>query len=225
MAMYLLFVLKIGPNVMKHRMPLELSSVLPVYNAVQVGLSAYLAYRILTHIWFYFIAKVTELLDTVFIILRKKEKQVSFLHIYHHSLMMLGSWAFLKYAPSENVIFSGFLNCVVHVVMYSYYGLAALGPRVAPYLWWKKYITTFQIIQFVTLAVHFPASLLLTACPPPRAVGVFITMNLLFFMYLFGDFYRKCYSGKRRKSEGGEEKSVGEERKVLALSGNVCTPQ
>ncbi|XP_011562992.3 uncharacterized protein LOC105392997 [Plutella xylostella] len=57
MAMYLLFVLKIGPNVMKHRMPLELSSVLPVYNAVQVGLSAYLAYR-----YFIFMYKTADFL-------------------------------------------------------------------------------------------------------------------------------------------------------------------
>lgn len=37
------------------------------------------------------------------------------------------------------------LNCFVHVVMYSYYGLSAI-PAVRPYLWWKKHITQLQLV-------------------------------------------------------------------------------
>jgi len=38
-------------------------------------------------VWLYYIAKITELLDTVFFVLRKKQRQISFLHLYHHTLM------------------------------------------------------------------------------------------------------------------------------------------
>ena len=31
--------------------------------------------------------------------------------------------------------------------MYTYYGLAAMGPAWQKYLWWKKYMTTFQIVS------------------------------------------------------------------------------
>ena len=31
--------------------------------------------------------------------------------------------------------------------MYSYYALAALGPRLQPFLWWKKYLTQLQLGQ------------------------------------------------------------------------------
>ena len=48
----------------------------------------------------------------------------------------------------------GFLNTFVHTVMYSYYLLAALGPRVRPYLWWKKYLTKLQLTQFVAIFLH-----------------------------------------------------------------------
>ena len=34
--------------------------------------------------------------------------------------------------------------------MYTYYGLAALGPAWQKYLWWKKYMTTFQIVRVFT---------------------------------------------------------------------------
>lgn len=42
--------------------------------------------------------------------------------------------------------FHALLNCVVHVFMYSYYGLTALGPSYQKYLWWKKYLTTIQLV-------------------------------------------------------------------------------
>jgi hypothetical protein len=40
----------------------------------------------------------------------------------------------------------GLLNSFVHVVMYTYYLIAALGPRFQKYLWWKKYMTWIQLV-------------------------------------------------------------------------------
>jgi len=39
------------------------------------------------------------------------------------------------------------LNSLVHVVMYSYYLLSSLGAWIQPYLWWKRYLTQFQIVR------------------------------------------------------------------------------
>ena len=41
------------------------------------------------------------------------------------------------------------LNSFIHLVMYSYYGLAALGPKYQKYLWWKKYMTKMQIVSIL----------------------------------------------------------------------------
>ena len=38
------------------------------------------------------------------------------------------------------------LNSLVHVVMYGYYALSALGPKIRPYLWWKRHITHLQLV-------------------------------------------------------------------------------
>lgn len=43
-------------------------------------------------VWLYYMAKIIELLDTVFFVLRKKHQQVSFLHVYHHTLMPICSF-------------------------------------------------------------------------------------------------------------------------------------
>ena len=52
--------------------------------------------------WWYFISKVVDLLDTVFFVLRKKQNQVTFLHVYHHTVTCLFSWGYLKYLPGDS---------------------------------------------------------------------------------------------------------------------------
>ena len=49
-------------------------------------------------------------------------------------------WNISAFAP---VLF----NVVIHVIMYSYYFFAALGPEFQKYLWWKKHLTKLQIVS------------------------------------------------------------------------------
>ncbi|XP_023250684.1 elongation of very long chain fatty acids protein 7-like, partial [Seriola lalandi dorsalis] len=79
-------------------------------------------------------------------VLRKKNSQVTFLHVYHHSIMPFTWWFGVRFAPGGLGTFHALLNCVVHVIMYSYYGLTAMGPNYQKYLWWKKYLTTIQLV-------------------------------------------------------------------------------
>ena len=39
------------------------------------------------------------------------------------------------------------MNSFIHVIMYSYYGLAAFGPWIQKYLWWKRYLTMLQLVS------------------------------------------------------------------------------
>ena len=41
-----------------------------------------------------------------------------------------------------------FLNSFVHIWMYAYYGLSAMGPHMQKYLWWKKYLTKLQLVIY-----------------------------------------------------------------------------
>jgi len=43
--------------------------------------------------------------------------------------------------------FVGMVNSWIHAVMYFYYGLAAIGPSMQKYLWWKKHMTTLQLVS------------------------------------------------------------------------------
>ncbi|XP_076618914.1 uncharacterized protein LOC143340620 [Colletes latitarsis] len=222
---YLAFVLKIGPKMMEKRPPFQLNALLIAYNAFQVAFSIWLTLRaaepglarimlstqcnnlnrtptdirlhtaISSTAWWYFIAKITELLDTVFFVLRKKQNQVTFLHVYHHALTAVFSWCYLKYLPGEQGAMIGFLNSFVHIVMYSYYLIAALGPNYRKYLWWKKYMTWIQLIQFVMMLGYLTMTLAMD-CKVPKALTYFFIANVVIFIYLFSDFYRKAYKKK-----------------------------
>ncbi|KAK7603571.1 hypothetical protein V9T40_003570 [Parthenolecanium corni] len=81
----------------------------------------------------------------LFFILRKKFSQVSTLHVIHHGIMPMSVWMGMKFAPGGHSTFFAMLNTFVHIVMYFYYMLSALGPEYQKYIWWKKYLTAFQM--------------------------------------------------------------------------------
>lgn len=56
---------------------------------------------------------------------------------------------FFIYSAGEQGSVIGWLNALVHTIMYSYYFLSTLGPEVQKYLWWKRYITKLQMVSFV----------------------------------------------------------------------------
>nr|XP_042909565.1 elongation of very long chain fatty acids protein AAEL008004 [Parasteatoda tepidariorum] len=173
-AGYIIFVKVIGPSWMRNRQPFDLKALMIVYNFFQVIISSWIfiqlgrlgwftkynwrcepidysnryeAVRIAEVCWICFLVKFLEFLDTVFFVLRKKNSHISVLHVFHHSLVPITVWIGIKYgAGGYNTIFP-LLNSFVHVWMYLYYGLAAFGPSLQKYLWWKKYLTKLQMVS------------------------------------------------------------------------------
>ncbi|KAF5281629.1 hypothetical protein FQR65_LT02949 [Abscondita terminalis] len=170
---YLYFCISAGPRYMKDRKPYELKNTILVYNVVQVLMSVFLVYEgvqggwfngysftcqpvdyssnpksltMANAVWWYYICKITELLDTVFFVLRKKTSQVSFLHLYHHTMMPVCAWIGARFLPGGHGTLLGFINSFIHIFMYSYYLIASLGPQYQKHLWWKKYLTQMQLV-------------------------------------------------------------------------------
>ncbi|GBN10894.1 Elongation of very long chain fatty acids protein 4 [Araneus ventricosus] len=105
--------------------------------------------RIAKALWWYYFSKLLEFCDTFFFILRKKNNQLTFLHIYHHSTMFGLWWIGVKWVPGGSSLPGAMANSFVHVLMYLYYTLSAIGPAIQPYLWWKKYLTIIQLVRTV----------------------------------------------------------------------------
>jgi len=50
-------------------------------------------------IWWFYFSKLLEFIDTIFFVLRKKNGQISFLHVYHHATMFPIWWIGVKWVP------------------------------------------------------------------------------------------------------------------------------
>ncbi|XP_015190636.1 PREDICTED: elongation of very long chain fatty acids protein 1-like isoform X1 [Polistes dominula] len=222
---YLGFVLHIGPRYMKNRKPYKLNSFMILYNgllAIASGVTCYgvltsgyttnlslgcepyrLSYepeplRMVDWIWWIFIMKIVELSDTIVFVLRKKSNQISILHVYHHSSTVCFAWINCKYIPGGMWTFIVIPNCIVHVIMYTYYLLAACGPKVREIINpVKKYITTLQMIQFTVILIHI-AQAFLPSCDPDRKYFAWMyALQVIIIFYMFYRFYKKTYTKKK----------------------------
>lgn len=94
--------------------------------------------------WLFLLSKVPELIDTMFIVLRKQE--LIFLHWYHHTTVLIYCWYSCKDFSASGRWFV-LMNFTVHAAMYSYYGMRALRYRIPK--WVNIVITSGQISQMV----------------------------------------------------------------------------
>lgn len=152
----------------------------------------------------YFMCKLIEMLDTVFFVLRKKNRQISALHVYHHALMPFCAWIGVKFVPNGHGTFLGVINSFVHIIMYTYYMLTSIGPHMNKYLWWKKYITVLQLTQFVIVFIH-TAQLFFNGCNFPLQLAGMLQANTILFIYMFGSFYVENYIKDRKTSAAADK--------------------
>lgn len=168
-ALYLLFCYY-GQRWMKARAAFDLSRALAAWNLFLSAFSLYGAVRTVPHLLHrivteefrdtvcrsahvsygagavglatsaFILSKLPELLDTVFIVLRKKELQ--FLHWYHHVTVLIFCWNSYVTESSAGLYFVA-MNYSVHAVMYAYFGLTGL--RMWPRWFPAGVVTAMQV--------------------------------------------------------------------------------
>ena len=149
-AFYAYFVKYLGPSLMKNREPFVLKYPILLYNIGMIFLNAFFFYEIVVRyrfgidmnmwnfkkldsndtspqamrvVWLsvlFLVSKYLDLIETVFFVLRKKQNQISNLHVYHHSAVPLLVHAFAKIsaAGGPGTMFP-FLNCFIHIGKFS----------------------------------------------------------------------------------------------------------
>eukprot|EP01104_Vermistella_antarctica_P000741 TRINITY_DN1085_c0_g2_i1.p1 TRINITY_DN1085_c0_g2~~TRINITY_DN1085_c0_g2_i1.p1 ORF type:complete len:290 (-),score=72.58 TRINITY_DN1085_c0_g2_i1:249-1118(-) len=229
-ALYLLTIF-LGNKFMESRKPFEIRWLVVLHNASLVALSFYMFAEIgrqmyIHHyrpfcnavdysdeglgmarvLYIYYLSKVPEFMDTVIMVLKKKTNQITFLHLYHHCTIFAFWWMGMKWVAGGESAHSAFLNSFVHVWMYGYYALAAMG--IQP--WWKKYITQMQMIQFLLNIGHAITSLLQPSdtCPFPRWMGYCNITYALSLFALFMNFYLRSYRPQKQLEKQGTSVST-----------------
>ena len=109
--------------------------------------------------------------------------------------MPIYGYVMVRWLPGGHETFGGTLNSLIHVFMYSYYFLASLGPQMQKYLWWKKYLTALQMIQFV---IVFTRSMIvitgIVECGYPRFFSLISASITALFFAMFMQFYKDTYT-------------------------------
>jgi len=223
---YLYFVLVCGPRFMKNRPPYLLNTFMKLYNIVQIVINVWLIYdlfdaglfstklvcpvfdysydyfpmRLVKSAWYYFLLKILDYVETIVFVLRKKNNQISGLHLYHHVSTLFLAWIGVRYYAVAATVFTCSINCFIHVMMYTYYFLATWGPSVqqtvAPM---KRWITTAQMIQFVTLILYALQVLVLDSCQVvDNSIVMIFILNVSINFYMFHHFYKRTYTKHKK---------------------------
>ncbi|XP_019638500.1 PREDICTED: elongation of very long chain fatty acids protein 2-like [Branchiostoma belcheri] len=226
----------LGPKVMRNRQAFSLREVMILYNIIITALSCWMFKEILLSalnvgydwtcalmkpedpqdirmanvLWWYYFSKAFEFLDTLFFILRKNNHQITFLHVYHHASMFNIWWVVLNWGPTGQAFFGPLANSFVHIIMYTYYCLSAV-PSLRPYLWWKKYITKLQLLQFFIVIFHTYRGIY-KSCGYILWLQYFLGVYMFSLVALFTNFYMQSYIKKRPSSK--DQKDVDKNKNV-----------
>ena len=94
-----------------------------------------------------YVQKYWEYIDTFLFVLRKSFRQVTFLHVYHHSSVTAVVRLFLMTYPGGDNCILVIANSFIHMLMYTHYLCSVLKMK----CWWRSYLTKLQLIQFLII--------------------------------------------------------------------------
>lgn len=158
--------------------------------------------------WLFLLSKLPELIDTLFIVLRKQE--LIFLHWYHHTTVLIYCWYSCRDFTASGRWFV-LMNYTVHAAMYTYYGFRALRFRIPK--WVNIIITSGQISQmFIGILINTLAYLRKSRGEECHISYENIQWSfLMYFSYfiLFFNFFYKAYITKPRQKRLENGKSNG----------------
>jgi hypothetical protein len=127
--------------------------------------------------------------------------EITWLHLYHDTIVSILCWISFKYNAMLPIIRLFLLmNIALHMIMYSYYALSSLGPKIRRHLRCKIYITQFEILRFIILGAY---GIVLFYKQTGYLMDWFyfvVGQNPLFF-YMFYDFYIKSYRKKSNSKD------------------------
>ncbi|OVA02021.1 GNS1/SUR4 membrane protein [Macleaya cordata] len=149
--------------------------------------------------YIFYLSKTLEFIDTLLILLNRGNKRLTFLHVYHHAIVVVMCYIWLHTSQSLLPV-ALVTNCLVHTLMYAYYMLCTLGKRPP----WKRLVTDCQIVQFV---FSFGVSIVMlwfhfTGIGCSGFWGwVFNAGFNASLLALFTDFHNKNYDKKKKSTE------------------------
>lgn len=215
--------------------PLPVKALATLHNINLTALSAYMCIEILRQAFFvnnyslfgngvdqsprgygmarilyiFYLSKILEFIDTMIMAFKKNDRQISFLHLYHHSSIFFVWWIIIRYGPGGEAYFSAALNSFIHVLMYGYYLWSTFASKLAegrkphPFhpTYYKKYITSMQMTQFTCMLIQSICDLWFIPNHYPRPLVWILFFYMFTMLGLFANFFIRNYIAPKPKAK------------------------
>jgi len=166
-------------------------------------------YKLGMLIWFQYHCRQLDLMDTVFMILRKTFQRISLVHVYLRLLNLWGWFIACRFAAGGDTYFPAVVHAACQVLVYLYYTIHMIQPQGVKFFR-KANVAEVQVAQFMIVALHAAFVLLYGNIPRwVAAFNLFIMANALIFYIDFDDEHPRLgpRSTLTAKQEGyGHEK-------------------
>jgi len=194
---------------MENRKEFQLKNAMRVYNLSQILLCGYMCYGLYCSpfsdffrinstfsvdaeyfLFVHYLSKWLDYFDTIFMCFRKKDRQITTLHVFHHATIPV-VWSILLFFNQAygTTTLGAFANSFIHVIMYSHYFVTSFGIH-NPF---KKIVTQAQLMQFAVLIVHSCVALIYEKEIKKRFC-LLQTAYQITMLSMFGSFYKRSYS-------------------------------
>ena len=109
--------------------------------------------RIATVLHLYYALRIWALVDTLFVVARKRDRQLTVLHVGHRALIIPAWSVALSASPGESLSIACATSSLVDALVYMYYGVSSIGLGVTVRSA-KRWLTRTQIAQAAVCTAH-----------------------------------------------------------------------
>ncbi|CAK9065871.1 unnamed protein product [Durusdinium trenchii] len=231
-----LSMLHCSSRLMEARLPIQSSifEMLVVYNMTQMLFNAFVCSQLLREaylqgftrpwgniftytkeghrlgyfIWLHYHGCQLELLDTLFVVIRKKFQKITFLHVWLRLLNMWGWFFACRYACGGDTYFPASVNSATRAVVYAFYSWSLLTERGVP-LVQKAHITELQMFQFAICACHALSCMYnFWNMQIPKMVLVIYFVVMMNGLVLYTDFHHQVEGKSEAKAQSVRKVSI-----------------
>jgi elongation of very long chain fatty acids protein 6 len=160
-------------------------------------------------IWLFVLSKTPELVDTLFLVLRKQK--LKFLHTWHHFSVLIFAWFVYASQLAANRWYCT-MNYGVHAIMYTYYALKAFPNLIYIPKWVSMIITSLQTLQMLlgccVIIASFHAHLSGQECATDTTMLILSAVIYVSYLVLFSHFFYKSYIEPKSTKAQDERKRV-----------------
>ncbi|CAK9108180.1 Elongation of very long chain fatty acids protein 7 (3-keto acyl-CoA synthase Elovl7) (ELOVL fatty acid elongase 7) (ELOVL FA elongase 7) (Very long chain 3-ketoacyl-CoA synthase 7) (Very long chain 3-oxoacyl-CoA synthase 7) [Durusdinium trenchii] len=167
------------------------------------------SHRLGYFIWLHYHGCQLELIDTLFVVIRKKFQKITFLHVWLRLINMWGWFFPCRYACGGDTYFPASVNSATRAVVYGFYSWSLLTVSRGGTPLVKVHMTELQMFQFAICTCHALSCMYnFWNMQIPRVVLVIYFLVMMNGLMLYTDFHHRVEGKSEAKAQTVRKVSI-----------------